>query len=364
MLEAFLRVIDGAHSNAIPWVADISYWIDVQVATGGGPSAWQSELGYLELCAELGCMPYQWYEHWNPYQVAYDSQVDCYERQSAALKSIRWSTSLGEIRKEWTYSPASHSWAPTHYPVQSAEDLKILLYVLRHRRLEPAHLADYRQRMSLWAEYDGLPGIGMTQDPLAQTMIFWAGVTNTAYLMADCPDLMRELYLTMVDQEQNVIDAICELTPPLVHVIDNQSSEIMAGYFEEHMAPRYRRIITNFHAAGIRVVTHIDGTMWPLLTMTESAGFDGAEALTPKPAGDLTAEEIASRVTRDDFVLWGGIPAFMFSATGQQCWPTLRTHLESILEAWQGHLFIVGVGDCVPANGQIELLSKIGDMLA
>ena len=108
-------------------------------------------------------------------------------------------------------------------------------------------------------------------------------------------------------------------------------------------------------------MTHIDGTVWPLLRMVEQIGFDGAEALTPKPSGDLSVHEIGARVTGTDFVLWGGVPAVLFSPP--YTWPEVRTHVESLLDAWQGHPFVVGAGDCVPADGQIDFVRKIADML-
>ena len=361
MREEFLHVIKGNTSDRVPWVVDLNYWIDFQLAAGRGHSRWKTETGYIELCRELGCMPYNWSDAWRPYRVEYHGDVEYSEKITATTRRYTWKTAIGEIFREWTFAPLSFSWAPTRYAVQSKEDLEVFRYVVEHRVLEPEHLDDYRARMVRWKQYDGLPGISMTQDPLAQMIVFWCGVKNTAYLMNDIPDLMTDIFRIIYTQELRIVDAICESAPPLVHILDNQSSDLMAGYFDRYMAPRYRRINERFHQAGCRVVTHIDGTIWPLLKLTAGAGFDGVEGLTPEPSGDMTVEEISEKSPADAFVLWGGVPAVLFSPP--HSWQDMRSHLERVLEAWNGRPFILGVGDCVPGDGQIGFMKKIADML-
>ncbi len=376
MLESFLKIINGHKADEIVWTADINYWIDSQIARGLGQAKWHTEKGFLELCRELGIVPYfnYQYEKYNPFSSSFNEKVKYVEETADSKKwcaysspvdtskpvRLRWITPVGEIYKLYVYCEASNSWAPHRFPIQNVEDMKVFLYLLENRKLEPANLDDYHQRMDLWAQYDGLPAIGMTQDPLAQMMHYWAGVENTAYFMADNLSMVQHAYSLMEEQEECVVDAICELAPPLVHILDNQSSDTMGGNFETYMAPRYQRIVEKFAKVGTRTVTHIDGKIWPLLKMTADIGFHGCEALTPNP-DDISLQDIARLVPRKDFVLWGGIPAAMFSPSNT--WNNMRDHVQELLDCWSGHPFIIGVGDCVPADGQIEFVRKISDMV-
>jgi len=81
----------------------------------------------------------------------------------------------------------------TKHFVESEGDLDVLLYLLQHRRLEPANLDDWSERSEVWRAYDGLPCIGLPRSPLASLFVEWAGVENATYLIMDCPDKIEEM---------------------------------------------------------------------------------------------------------------------------------------------------------------------------
>ena len=57
MRESFLKMLNGEIPNKIVWTADIFYWIAGRKMAGQADTQWESELGYLKLCKELGIMP-------------------------------------------------------------------------------------------------------------------------------------------------------------------------------------------------------------------------------------------------------------------------------------------------------------------
>jgi hypothetical protein len=247
------------------------------------------------------------------------------------------------------------------YAVQNEDDLKVFIYILERRRLEPTNILTYRDRFESWASGDGVPIVTMPQSPLPTMLARWAGVENTAYMMADCPDLLVAAMDLMEQQEAPILDAFCEVAPPVVHFADNLSSENSAGYFDRHMADRYRRRLDRLHAAGIACAVHLDGTVRGLLPKLAAVGFDAVESLTPAPVGDVAVREMRHFAGREDLVLWGGVPGAMFAPPFT--WDQVRAHVESLLDSWAGGPFILCTADQVPPNGDITFCDRIAELV-
>lgn len=361
MREAFLQTLRGEKPDQVVWTADISYWVDGCVAKGTADPRWQTELGHLELCRDLGCMPYYWYgKFWAAEAKYHGVEIDIENRGDR--RRTTWRTPHGDLFAETAFMEGSWSEAPVRYPVQTEHDLDILLSILEHRWMEPTNLSDYNERMELWARYDGLPCLGVPRSPMPAFIVEWAGVEHGALLALDFPEKVNEVLTMMEQQDQPVIEALGSLAPPVVHLADNLSSANLTSFFDEHMAARYQRRLEPLQAAGIRCAVHLDGTVRGLLPKLAHVGFDAVEALTPKPVGDVGLEEMRLVAADDNVVLWGGVPGAMFAPP--YAWPAMRAHVEKLLASWQGQPFIVGVADQVPPNGDIEFVRQIGRLVA
>ena len=361
MREAFLQALSGHPTDKVVWTADISYWISGQGQRGLADPRWQTEEGYLQLCRELGLMPYYWYEKFWLGEPEYDTTIQV-ESLTAGPRTIRlWRTPLGELREESVFLPESCSVGITRHPVAGPEDLPILRYILEHRQLRPACIADYRQRLELWAKYDGIPSIALPRSPLAAFFYEWAGVEQGTYLLMDYPKELGEILALLEEQEAPVLDAVCALAPPLVHFADNLSSDNLGGFYQAYMAGPHRRRLERLHAAGVRCAVHLDGTVRGLLPQLAAAGFDAIEALTPEPAGDLAVEEMRTVARSRTVCLWGGLPGVMFSPP--YTWRDMETHLRRVLAAWRGTPFVLGVADQVPPDGEIAFCRRIAEAL-
>ncbi|NQU40050.1 MAG: hypothetical protein HQ523_08870 [Lentisphaerae bacterium] len=360
MRESFLKLLEGEPTRKVVWTADLNYWLDGQKHAGHGPSDRFTEEGYLNLCRELGCMPYYWYDKFWLAEPEYDG-VEVVATREGLRQRRTWKTPIGQLWEENEFMPDSVSTGCTKYAVETHADLEVLLYILKHRRLKPAAISDYRERVALWARYDGLPILGMPRSPLPAFIHEWCGMDHAVYLLFDYPELVREILELMEDQERPVIDAVCRLAPPLIHFCDNLSSQNLTGFFDEFMAAPYQRRLATFHAAGIRCAVHLDGTVKGLLPRLANVGFDAIEALTPHPAGDATVEEMRALAGNRNVILWGGVPGVMFAPP--YTWKDMAAHVKKLIAAWSGTPFVVGVADQVPPNGDISMVRKISDLL-
>ena len=359
--ESLFELLHGGKPGGIVWTADITYWISGQNYLGTSRKEWNTEEGYLKLCRDQKIMPYYWYEKFWLGEPAYDSKVTLITDKNGPVTVNKWITPLGEISEEIAFIGESYSAAHTKYAVQKKNDLDILKYILEHRHLKPACIDDYPERLKLWAKYDGLPSIALPRSPLSAFFYEWAGVQNGVYLLMDYPDEIREIFALMEEQEKPVIDAVCDLAPPLVHFADNLSSDNIAGLYDDFMAAGHKKRLERIHAAGTACAVHLDGVVRGLLPKLASAGFDAVEALTPKPGGDLDSGEMRAIAGNDSVILWGGVPGIMFAPP--YTWNDMEKRVIKTLEAWKGTRFVLGVADQVPPDGDLEFCSRIAEIV-
>lgn len=359
-LDNFLGLLRGERPDSVVWTADVSYWIAGREADGTADPAWRTEEGRLALHRALGVMPYYDYAKFWAFRAVYDGVREETGREGGRTVR-RLVTPRGTLREESAFLPESCCTGVVKHMVETEADLDVLLFALERRRLEPDNLGDYGERRALWARYDGLPCLGLPRSPLPALAYEWAGLQNTVLLMQDCGDKVREALARMEAQEGPVLEAVCELAPPLVHFPDNLSSDNLTGYYDAHMRARHEARLRKLHAAGVRAAVHLDGTVAGLLPKLLEAGFDAVEALTPKPAGDLTAAEMAALAGGRRGILWGGAPGAMFAPPWG--WEAMEAHVEGVLAAWRDRPFVLGVADQVPPDGDIGFCRRIADLL-
>lgn len=360
MRESLLKLLRGEKPDEVVWTADISYWITGQRQSGKFNRSLDTEEGYLHFSQQLGILPYYWYAKFWLGEPRY-RRVKIKTRQQGHQTEVTWHTPVGELSQITEFMPESCSGGCTKHPVESEEDLKVLIALLEDRHLEPAGLEDYRRRCEWWAKFDGLPCIALPRSPLSAFFYEWAGVQNAVYLLADHPDLVQRILELLEEQEEPILEAVCQAAPPLVHFPDNLSSENLTGCFDQHMAARYRRRVERLHSAGVRCAVHLDGTVRGLLPRLAACGIDAVEALTPQPVGDVAVEEMRNVAGSPTVILWGGVPGAMFAPPFD--WPTMKAHVEKLLASWQGTPFVVGVADQVPPDGDIQMCRQIADLL-
>jgi hypothetical protein len=361
MLQALLSLLNREEPKRIVWTADITYWIAGKRQAGTEDPRWNTEEGFLRLHNELGILPYYQYGKFWSAEPQYGDSIR-QEESDEGKKHIRsFFTPQGELHEESVYSPLSCSTGITKHFVETEGDLDILLSMTRHRRLAPSNLTDWPERSRLWQKHGGLPCIGLPRSPLSAWIVEWAGVQNGSYLLSDCPEKCAALFESMEEQEQPILEAVCDLAPPLVHFPDNLSSDCMTRLYDDHLAGVHRRRIGRLHSAGVKCAVHLDGTVKGLLPKLTDSGFDAIEALTPKPGGDLEPEEIRNLADGRSVILWGGVPGIMFAPP--YTWEQMESHVRRLMACWQGRPFILGVADQVPPDGNIDFCRKIAELI-
>ena len=99
---------------------------------------------------------------------------------------------------------------------------------------------------------------------------------------------------------------------------------------------------------------HLDGYFHSLLSYLKHLPFDGLEALTPVPQGDVTLEEIKEAI--GDKVLLDGIPAVLFMDTYTR--EELMETTEKVIRLFAPRL-VLGASDEVPEGTGQEAMERV-----
>jgi len=183
MLDSFMKLLRAEAPGKTVWTADITYWIAGQKQAGTADAAWDTEEGYLRLHRKLGVMPYYDFSKFWAGTPQYGKTINVSSETDGNRILNRIQTPAGELTEENIFLRESCSTGCASHYVKTEDDLDVLRYILENRRLVPANLADYHERMKLWSEYDGLPAIGLPRSPFASFCYEWAGVENMVYLL-------------------------------------------------------------------------------------------------------------------------------------------------------------------------------------
>jgi hypothetical protein len=125
-------------------------------------------------------------------------------------------------------------------------------------------------------------------------------------------------------------------------------------YFERYVLPWYEKRSGQLRETGIFTHIHIDGAFRPLLPYLAGLPFDGLEALTPQPQGDVSLEEIRDHL--GDKILLDGLPAILFLSHHSRA--ELFRCFEKVVEYFHPRL-ILGISDELPQGGGEESFDRL-----
>jgi len=354
--ERLLAVLQGQRPDVMPWFCDLSYWYAAHQAWGDLAPEYEGDEGFVQLHRDhhvgyyLGYVSV-WTDSWENVHISTETD--------GRVTTTRWQTPVGEIWGQTTFLPDTHSSAPTRWPVQSPDDLRVLRYLADATQTTPTY-EQYERQVALAGD-QGHPTVLPPRSPVSQMLAQWTGVRNLTYLLADAREETEATLAALGRAADGAFAAIVACDTPFVEFPDNLSGEVVTHFFERYQFDYYVRRIGQLHAAGKKVGTHLDGTMHGILPLLVRTGLDFIESITPKPTGDVAVEDLRA-LAGPDIILWGGIPGAMFAPPFTA--DDLRRQVEEIIEHhWESGKFILASADQVPPNGDMNLVRLVGEWL-
>jgi len=132
-------------------------------------------------------------------------------------------------------------------------------------------------------------GVGFTRRMMRGAFVrSWRliGMTNYMMMLYDNPDFIHRVAEMVtqysIGQLEMLIDAGLDVLIVEDDIADKNNTLISPDQFKTFIHPYNRKLVDRAHAAGLKVVRHSDGNLWPILDMLLESGYDGLNPLEPQ----------------------------------------------------------------------------------
>jgi len=263
-------------------------------------------------------------------------------------------TPVGTVRQK-----SKGGYTTEHY-VKTPEDMEPIKYMLDNTTFH-FNPTTFEIAEDIYKE----TGIGIAQgyysrSPFMKLILNYVGFENTVILLARHKKATEELLKFMSDWDDRMYDVLVDCPVKLLNFGENIDGNLISPrYFKKYLVPYWNERVKQLRDAGKFSYAHFDGSLRDLIPLIKLTDFDGIEAATPLPQGDVTVAQIKEGL--GDKILLDGIPATL-------CMPhfpesRLEETVNELLELFAPNL-ILGISDELPPNANIsrfKLISKIVD---
>lgn len=158
---------------------------------------------------------------------------------------------------------------------------------------------------------DGIVNAGELFSPL-KLLHFAAGADKTVFLLADNPELCREIIAAHEAAQLDLVRQMLDAGVPSMMSMDNLDAMFHPPhYVERYSASFYERAARLCRERGAAFFIHACGQQRALLPLIASLGVDGLEGVAFPPLGDVQLDE-AMRLSGERLIITGGISATEF----------------------------------------------------
>jgi hypothetical protein len=242
--------------------------------------------------------------------------------------------------------------------VKSIDDLKPIKYLVEQTEFG-FNESTYDLAEEVMQDY-GLPVSYYFRSPYQRCVLEYLGFEKTVIFLRKYPKEMADFMQFIADWDiQQYKNVICKSKVKWVNFGENIDHNLSPPrYFEKYLMPYWEERVKLLKDAGIYSFVHFDGSMHDLLPYLSQVPFDGIEALTPEPQGDITVKEIADNI--GDKIVLDGIPATVFMPQFSE--ERLIQITQELLESLSPNL-ILGVSDELPPNADGRRLKTVSKLV-
>ena len=338
------------------WQPRIQCWIDDKLFADGKLPGKYEGMTKPEIYRELGCSA-RIYEYNDCFYPVYDDTIRTYFKDEGNIRTNYFETPLGTVTQQLKTTPSSWAKLVTKEWVCSEEDLKIFTYIEEHTNWAFSQEVFDRVQAE-WGDL-GAPTIFMPRVSMQRLYIDLMGVEEAVYATIDYPETVEAYFDALRECHFRLIDVINESPINIINFGDNiHSGTLSPSLFEQYVLPEYKLRCERLHKAGKFVYSHFDGDNRGLMEFYRETSLDGIEAITPKPQGDVTLEEVHEHL--GDMFLLDGIPAIYFDEEFPE--EVLVDCVHKILDLFAPNL-VLGISDEISSTGDIERVRLVGKIV-
>jgi hypothetical protein len=289
----------------------------------------------------------------HPLKARWADDVKNSEDRTPQQVRYRYDTPHGTLLETHEFT-VDKTWRTVEFAAKSADDLPALRWLVARRRFD-FDAAAY----SVGDAFIGHRGVGQFWVPKSPYMAVaqqWMKYEDFVYALMDAPQAMEDVFAAIDDSQDELYEQI--IGSGVARIINFGENLAMAyfslEYFDKYILPWYQKRSGQLRRSGIFTHVHIDGSYRPLLPYIRHMPFDGIEALTPKPQGDVTLDEMIDNM--GDKVLLDGIPAVLFLR--HHPLDQLQACTETIVKRLHPRL-VLGISDELPEGGDEESFDRM-----
>lgn len=289
--------------------------------------------------------------------VKYSKKVKIKEKIKEKKKFLIYTTPKGELVEESKQS-SDGAWRILKFPIKTPKDIEEAIWL--YENTSYLFIRENFEKGSEFVGERGEPQFFLPQSGYQYLAIQLMGIENLIYALADFPEKVERLMQAINNSYDSLYkDIISYRKIKIINFGENIDANIVSPrYFEKYCVPFYEKRSTQLQKAGIYTYIHIDGSFKPLLKHLKDLPFDGLEALTPLPQGDVNLEEMKDAV--GEKILLDGIPAIMFLPN----YPLekFKDFVRKIIKLFWPRL-ILGASDEVPPPADIERVRVVSEIV-
>ncbi|MBI4559745.1 MAG: hypothetical protein HY706_19315 [Candidatus Hydrogenedentes bacterium] len=352
--ELNLKIFRREPVSRVLWQPRIEHWYETNRRQGTLPERYRG-LSLLEVFDDLGCSV-------RPYW-AFNGAVRFEDPEGVRRESVQ----KDGLEQDYVYTPVGElvtirkrietSHHTVKYPVVTTDDMQVMEWLIGHRRVWFDH--EHYQRALEKIGDRAAPSIYILRINIMRIVIEFMGFENGLTALFEYLKETAHLIQTINETDDAMIDVVCESPIEIVNFGDNVHQALCPPpVFERWVLPEYRRRNERLHGAGKKTYPHWDGDCRQLLPYAQDCDFDGYEAITPVPQGDVTLEQV--RDALGDRIMIDGIPCTDFLPS---------TPLESLVENTHKCIeyfapnLVLGISDEISPVGDIERVRLVSEMV-
>ncbi len=332
----------------------IEHWYNVNKRNGTLPIGYR-DMSLLQVYDDLGCS-IRTYGFFNPcLKFTNPATVKTETQRRDGTEITRITTPAGAVETHRVFTALAHR--TVKYPVESAQDARVIEYMLRARTVSFDN--------ELFAKNDALVGeraapmIYIPRINMQRLFLEYMGFENTIYALRDDQDTVQRLVEAINATDESILDVVAGCPVAFINFGDNVDQNLLSPpLLERFVLPAYHRRVERLRAAGKYTFAHWDGSCKLLLPYARQTRMDGLEAITPIPQGDVTLEEITENL--GDMILIDGIPMTHFLP--HEDYGEFEGVTRRIIEMFSPNL-ILGVSDEPSPVCDIERVRRVAEIL-
>jgi uroporphyrinogen-III decarboxylase len=362
--EMILAAARGEHLDKLPFGARIDVWYNYNSAHDTLPERYKG-WSQTDILRDQGAGTQ--YRFFSVVKEEYQD-MEVIEKNEPPYIMTEYRTPLGTVSKKEILDSSEGSWV--RYEMEkifkSKNDYPVIKYIMEHTVPVENFAAFQKVREEVGEDGMVMTGAGIWS-PVQRVMREILGYERFFYELADHPTEVEDLLEVMKDlaKRKYKIAMGCDLE--LFNICANWSDDIQTPVFRKYFTPWFEEVTDFLHAHDRLAMVHVDGEMRRLNPLLRETDIDVAEAVTPAPQSLVPMAEFR-RELGNNMTIWGGIPSILFEPMYSD--EDFDNYVKNLFkEMSPGYRFILGMGDNVPFDGDIdrvhravELIDKYGSL--